>query len=284
VGGKPVEPSRNAMGWFAAVHGGKVELIQHFRSTPKWHSPVISLPITGARPVPGFPDRGDAVFLATGATAHGAALAGIATQGQSAPAPWSVPLQSVPHFSACAFHMTGPISLLFASTANSQTRLSRMDVDADGKVVTPERVIRSTPHQILAMTADQRPGNPEEFVVLEADPEHPDHLFVVRIPLAGEPKIFEIPNQPGWPVREGNLAHARTVDLQIAWDGKPIVALTDEIGRYYMGRLDGSRIMHLGGTAESEPMIGVHVSALRRSIGFGAFNQHGNFVYLGGIE
>lgn len=149
-----------------------------------------------------------------------------------------------------------------------------MDVESNGKVSMSERVIRSSSNRILAVAVDQRPQQPQSFTVLEADPASPEHLYVVRVPLTGEPSVFEI---------HSGLAQARSVDMQIGWNGAPVIALIDESGRCYAGALDGTQPAHISEIKNSTPVVGLHVAALRSGIGFGAFTDHGNFVFLGKI-
>jgi hypothetical protein len=260
-------------------------LIQHFRTNPHWRSGKVALPISDPHPVPGFPDREYAVFLATGTAAHGAALAGaqISPEGPNAPA-WTVPLDTVPTYSACAFGTTGPIALLFVSTQNGQEHLSRIDVDADGKIVEPQKTVRTASNRTLAVAVDQRPGNPQQFVVLESDSTQPDRLFLIHVPLSGEPRVREIPHQAGWPTGPQGPAHARSVSMQIAWDGRPVIALTDDAGRNYAGVPGEGSLMEIGNLSNGSRTIALHVAALRRSIEFGAFTERGNLKFLGGLH
>jgi hypothetical protein len=285
IAGKPLEGTSSAIGWFAAVEGQHVELIQHFRTNPNWRSGKIALPISDPQPVPGFPDREYAVFLATGTATHGAALAGarVHPEGPKAP-PWTVPLDAVPVYSACAFGKAGPIALLFVSTQNGQEHLSRMDVDADGKIDAPQKTVRTSSNLTLAIAVDQRPGNPQQFVVLESDPAHSDRLFLVHVPLSGEPQVRDIPRQAGWPTGPQGPAHARSVSMQIGWDGRPVIALTDDAGRNYAGVPGEGSLMELGSLSNGSHAIGLHVAALRRSIEFGAFTDRGNLKFLRGLH
>ena len=285
VGGKPLEGTPNAIGWFAIVEGGHAELIQHFRTNPRWRSGKISLPVSDPQPVPDFPDREYAVFLATGAAAHGAALVGVQVHAQSAPQPaWTVPLESAPRHSACVFGKTGPIALLFVSGQTGQEHASRMDIDADGKVLSPQKTVRMSSNRTLAVAVDQRPGNPQQFVILEADPARPDRLFLIHVPLTGNPLVREIEHQAGWPAGPQGPAHAHSVNMQIAWDGRAVVALTGDTGRNYAGVIGDGPLMEIGGASNGSPAIALHVAALRRSIEFGAFTDRGNLEFFGGLR
>lgn len=285
IAGKPIEGTPNAIGWLAAVEGQHVQLIQHFRTNPNWRSGKIALPVSDPHPVPGFPDREYAVFLATGTSPHGAALAGaqVHPEGSDAP-PWTVPLDAAPTYSACAFGKSGPIALLFVSTQNGQERLSRMDVEADGKVVAPQKTVRTTSNQTLAIAVDQRPGNPQQFVILESDPAHPERLLLVHVPLSGEPRVQEIPHQAGWPAGPQGPAHARSVAMQIAWDGRPVIALTTDSGRNFAGVPGDGSLLEIGSLSNGSRAIALHVAALRRSIEFGAFTDRGKLQFLGGLH
>lgn len=285
IAGKPIEGTPNDVGWFAVVEHGQAELIHHFRTSPQWRSPKIALPAADFRPVPGFPDREHAVFLATGSGPHGAALAGVKTlEDEKMGNAWSVPLEAAPRFAVCAFRKTGPIALLLVSYGNGQTRLSRMDVDEDGKVAAAQHMARTTSNHVLALAVDQRPGQPQAFVAVEQDPNEADRLFVTRVPLQGEVQVREIPHQTGWPVRQGRPAQTHTAELQIAWDGRPILAMSDETGRYYAGSLQEGSLMEVGGAANGAQAIGLHIAALKRQIAFGAFTAAGKLEFLGGLR
>jgi hypothetical protein len=286
IAAKPLEGTPNAIGWFAYLDNGQLHLVQHFRTNPQWRSGAIALPIKDAVPVNGFADREYAVFLATGSgSSTGGALTGVTVRPETeASAPWTTPLRYKPDFAACAFAKSGPISLLAARSSKDGSSLSRLDVAENGTVVSPEREVRASGHEILAVAVDQRPQQPQSFVILEADRARPNHLFLVRVPLSGDPQVTEIPEQGGWPVGEGNtLARAQMIDVEVAWNGSVLIALTDNSGRIYTGVLDAtSRLTELGRPPAGSPSAGLHIAALRRSIGFAAFTDRGKFAFVGG--
>jgi hypothetical protein len=53
-------------GWLAVSYPGKIELIRHSLAQVTWRSGEIPVPIANLKPVLRFPDRGHALFLATG--------------------------------------------------------------------------------------------------------------------------------------------------------------------------------------------------------------------------
>lgn len=66
------------LGWVGVASPRQAVLIRHNLTYPYWRSPAIPLPLDHPVAVPRFPDLGqEAVFLATGASAKGAALVGI---------------------------------------------------------------------------------------------------------------------------------------------------------------------------------------------------------------
>ncbi len=60
-------------GWLAVSHGTKIELIRHALAQVTWRSGEFDVELANLQPVPRFPDRGHALFLATG-TRHGKPL------------------------------------------------------------------------------------------------------------------------------------------------------------------------------------------------------------------
>lgn len=66
-------------GWLAIASGEKIQLIHHVMAQVDWRSGPIAVPLANLRPVAGFPDRQQALFLATGRSQSGApALLGLA--------------------------------------------------------------------------------------------------------------------------------------------------------------------------------------------------------------
>ena len=53
-------------GWLAVSHGTKIELIRHALAQVTWRSGEFDVDLANLKPVPRFPDRGHALFLATG--------------------------------------------------------------------------------------------------------------------------------------------------------------------------------------------------------------------------
>lgn len=280
ISAKPPEGATAPAGWFAVVSGREAEVIHHFRAAARARV-RLALPLDAAVPVSGFPDRGHAVFLAAGRAAGGGALAGaVIAPGAGAVTPWTVALPETPTRAVAAFGPDGPIAVLMLSEEGSTSRLWRVDVDESGAVTRGPRAVRGSARRILALAADQRPGQTRAFVALEADPATPARLTVLRIPAGGglEERVLEV---AGWPRRDGRpLAPAR-VNLEIAWDGVPVVAIVDEAGNCHAGRLDGTPLALLA-TAERGPrVVAPHVAALRRTTTFSGFTDTGRLVHLG---
>jgi len=110
-------------GWAAVVYGDKLELIEHSLGEPEWRAPVVTLPLSTAVPVPRFPNRVHAIFLATGAGKQGPALAGaVAQEDGGAPKQWTVPLVATAAHSACLFALQGAIAVFYASDDGKTSR------------------------------------------------------------------------------------------------------------------------------------------------------------------
>ncbi|AUX43475.1 uncharacterized protein SOCE26_049240 [Sorangium cellulosum] len=284
VGAAPPDAMTTWLGWVAVAAGGQVELHQHSLGAPAWRSGPIPLPVAGAVPVPRFPDRGHAVFLATGLAGGRPALTGVSARPKAPPpAAWTVPLAALPRRSACAFAATGAIAVILVSDDGATTRVARVDVDESGAVVSPERVLRTSPNEVLAVTVDQRPGAPQVVLLLESNRTQPNRVALVRLPLAGGAAAV-VPFAParGWPsvVAEGGerALRAREVALEVDWDGRPQLALVDELGRLFAGPLDGSPLGMIRDAARG-PARCPHAGALREQTTFAGFAADGSLFF-----
>jgi hypothetical protein len=271
-----------ALGWVGTISGDKLQLIEHSMSEPRWRAPVVTLPLSAAVPVPRFPDRVHAVFLATGSGKQGPALAGVVAQeGGGVPKPWLVPLSAVALHSACAFTMQGAITVLFSSDDGQHSRLHRIDLNEDGSVASQERVVRETANEVLAVAADMRSGTPTSFVVLEASREMHDQLAFVKFPLSGESRATGLRVTAGWPTAsvgsERKPSRAQSLTLEIDNEGLPWVTLTDDRGDLIGGRMDGA----LSVLREGRVGIAVlpHIGALARGVTVSSFNRDGTLFH-----
>jgi hypothetical protein len=275
------------LGWVAALAGNRVTLTRHNNAHPGWTSGPVALPLDTAELVPRFPDRGHALLLATGSRAGSPALAGVlvAENMPSPPTPWLVPLSAPPRHAACLFGPTGTLTLLLESDDGSTTRFSRLEIDEQGKLVSPEQVVRQSPNRCAGLTADLRPGAPPAFVILESSRALPDRALLVRIPESGPPPpIQAFAPMAGWPkasdpAGERPLA-ASNLQLEIAYDGIPLITFTDELGRVHGGRLDGSSLTVLQGPSGSAPRC-LHTAALRARSATAYFDDDGALRRIG---
>jgi hypothetical protein len=278
----PDSTSPPALAWVGVISGDKLQLIEDSMSEPRWRAPVVTLPLSAPVPVPRFPDRVHAVFLATGGGKQGPALAGVvAQQGNGVLKPWLIPLSAVALHSACAFAMQGAITVLFSSDDGTKSRLHRIDLNEDGTVASPERVVSETSNEVLAIVADMRSGAPTSFVVLEAHREMHDQLAFVKVPLSGEPMATGLRTAAGWPTAEVKAnrrpTRAQVLTLETDNEGLPWVALTDERGDLIGGRMDGAlSVLREGrGGAALFP----HVGAVARSVEISCFNRDGTLFH-----
>jgi len=287
VSATPPDGPLPAVGWVAVVSGDRLQLIQHNMSTPMWRAPAVTLPATGAIPVPRFPNRRHAVFLATGAGPKGPVLIGVkAANGNTALLPWSVGLSHIPVHSASAFMMEGAITLLLAADDGRTSRLIRLDVSEDGTVTAPERVVHESPNEVLAVVTDSRGGEPLSFVVLESDRTNHNQLAFIKIPLSGQLKATELRTIDGWPTVEvkGELRPARAQSLLLETDnqGMPWVTLTNERGDLLGGRMDGAlSLLREGRIAHA---VFPHIGAVARGVTISCFNPDGTLFHSGGAD
>ena len=228
--------------WIAVVTGSDVQLFRSNMAFLDWTSEPIALPLADVTPVPRFPERGHAVFLATGQKDGAAALAGtVVAKAGPAPTVWTVALSADVLLSACVFGTSGDITLLLVSDDGQSATLSLLTVDESGAVVSPEQTIRTTPNAVAAVVADLRFNAPPSFVVLEADRQAPDRVAHYRIALPFAP--FDVPDLgelPGWPKVSGQARAPKEIVLEIGMLGDPTIAMIDERGWLYGGSLTGS--------------------------------------------
>ena len=301
--------STSVFSWLAVAGPRVVYLIQQTEGHAYWRSGPVPLPAQDIHPVPGFPDRDDhAVFLATGKDGSGRpVLTGFvvrAVEERPPLKPWSVPLKTQPTVSACIFGGTKEIAVLLVTGGPAAAAISRIDVQEDGTLAAPEAEVRATPNEVLAVFADQRERQRPSFLVLEADRRRPDRLTLVTVPPRGAPQVRELGAVAGWPVMvekveqrfppaEGRPAETRTVEvkrpsravrvfLATSWEGAPLLALIDELGRYYGGGLDGGALWRMD--RDDGPRIALpHIAAFSRNpVAFAGFTAAGSLAHLSG--
>jgi hypothetical protein len=276
--------------WLAVTTNHEVEVVQHNYTSQYWRSGPIALGLINALPVPRFPDRRHAVYLATGQGATRPELVGVrVSQGESnPPAPWRVALARVPFLSAVSFTMEGALVILLASQEGSSTVLSQLTVDEEGRVIWPDTAIRTSDARVLAMAVDMRPGAAPKFLVLEEDAREHGRISLVHIPLMGRIDAMPPTPLPGWPMRaEGEKSiplAAREIALEVATDGAPWVVFTDERDNLHAGSLVDFRVKQIrageGPNGEKRLAIHPHVGALANSVTVSCFTETGELFHF----
>jgi hypothetical protein len=284
IGGKPKEGTPTGEGWFAITHDDSVELVQHFEAHPQWRSGPVALGIGHARPVPGFPDRRHALFLATGTKpGGGAALAGVsAVAKEGVKTKWVTPLLAEPALSACLFGLSGAVKVAFGVYRSGSTRIWSIEVDESGNVLVPQAALHSSPNQLLALIADQRPGQVSGFLVLESDPSQPDRPILTRLPVGGKEETVKLEAVPGWPHADGKPLPAQRIHMETGWDGKPRIAFVTATGQYFAGLLDGSPLMQGAPGVKGNSIPIPLIAALEGGVTYSGFTDRGYLVYFGG--
>ncbi|UCG05725.1 MAG: hypothetical protein JSV83_17695 [Desulfobacterales bacterium] len=289
VGQIPPDREHDDTGWIAVMPEGQAELIRHDMTNELWRSGLIPMNITDSKLINRYPDRGHAVLLATGQSEGKSVLAGVIVnvEQEGDYQPWSVPLLASPDDAVCCFGTEGPISLLFVSRDGENTNLSRLDVEQDGRVVVPEKIIHTTSLKVLSVAVDMRPGQTAMFLVLTADRDNHDHLSLIRIPLSEGPQVPELQPVAGWPATEDGdkrvPLEADRVFLELAPDGVAWLALIDEKGDFYGGTLTNryhpvKRLRESSGTRLLYP----HVGALFGGTTVSCFLESGLLFHTGG--
>ena len=274
--------------WLAVFSpDGTADLVEQAGTVPQGPVARVALGVRAPLPVPRFPNRGHAVVLATGASPKGPALAGAVVPEEGNPLPWLVPLTSTPQLSACAFTQTGGIEVLLVSDDGRQSTVRRLEVDENGKVLSPEQTLRTTPNAITALAVGQR--SPQAFfLLLEADRIRHDHVAVLRIASTGETKTPdpELPQVKGWPstrtAEEPQAQAARALTLEQAPDGGVWLAMTDVRGDLYCGRANGS--LSLVRESKGSDLLFPQVAALRDRVSCFGFAADGQMFTSGTLS
>jgi hypothetical protein len=292
LGAKPGSGIFPQESWLAVVRGGNsLEMIQTFEAGPRWTSEPIALPLTGAQP-----DRGEALFLATGGSTDNGVLTGVRVTPESSGQPWQIPLGFRPTRSVCIFDTSGPLSLVLARAENGTTHLSLIGVDENGDSSLPLRDIWSGEGELLDLSADLRPGSTPSVTALISEAQRPDHLRLVRITANGETVMRDLGPVPGWPmiadrVRDpDDKAGQRTIDIRRAAkvrraqsalaQNSILVAIVDEEGSFYGGAL-GVPLIRMAGAEEDRRVIWPHIAVLGEQAFFSGFTARGSLAHLG---
>jgi len=301
---KPPAGTPTDQGWLGVISGANLTLFYMNRAAEVWKSEPVTLPFAHPLPVPGFPDRDHGLFLSTGLLPDGsAALSGYVSRAtqESTPTvgvvdpkispppapvspnagpaaePWVLPLNANPTLTACSPTVTGPIPLLLASETATQTTLTRLDALETGTAEGPERTVHSSPNRLLAIIPN-RPTAPPGFLAVLANREKPNVLTVVRIPLAGDPEVTELPPLSGWPTID-DLPLA-PLHFQLAYPS--LFAFLDERGNYYAGTLDGSPVALIAPGGLPPRITLPHIAALHQRTTFAGFTDLGSLIFLVG--
>ena len=283
----PWDAQITPVGWVAVFSkDGKADVMRQ-ASTFLQGSPVhIDLGVRDPAPIIRFPNRGHAVVLATGVSAKGGPeLAGAVVGAEGAKQAWHVPLKAMPKLTACAFLQTGGIQVLLVSDDGRHSVARKIEIDENGKVLSPEQTIRTTGNEIVAVAVGQR--SPQAFfLMLEADRKQHGQMTLWKTPASGEPKLTmaDLGSVRGWPVKQSpggpQMQPARTVRLEQAPDGAPWIAMTDVKADLYCGRLDGA--LALVREAKGSDLLFPHVAALRSGATCFGFESNGRMFLPGG--
>lgn len=261
LGQVPPDGVSSPVGWVALVDGSTVELVLHLLSRPRWRTGRIDLAARGLRPVPRFPQLGEAaLFLATGERSGRGVLVGVGARRQAREGPWSVSLPFVPTRSACVVTEGGKrITLLLVG----KTGLWRLSLDARGKLLAPVRPARETSRRVLAITAEQRDKAPPGFWILERDRALSARVWLVFVPVSGSASSAR-----ALPLPSGSKVDEAALELDA--QGRPWVALRFADGKLLGGPLAGPLQLHA-----AKGVRFPHVAALAHQINVAAFSERG---------
>lgn len=303
LGMKPVSSASAAESWLAIVRGGSngrstVEVVQTFEAAARWTSKPIELPVDDAHPVPAFPDRGAALFLATGTVGGNSALSGVKVDPENVGNAWQIPLGFRPARTACIFDPLGPVSIVLARQDNGSTRLSIIGVEEDGKVNLALREVWNGEGELIELAADLHAGTRPSILALIADPRRSDHLKLVRVTATGETGIRDLGAIPGWPTILGRVpdpddktgkrtveirrpAKVRRAQLAVGQNSAVFLGMVDEEGSYYGGPLGHVPLTRLAGGQGASRVIFPQSAVLGRDAFFSGFTDRGALAHFG---
>lgn len=271
------------LGWVAVASPRQVVVIRHNLSYPFWRSPAISLPLDNPVPVPRFPDMGeDAIFLATGAAGKGGVLVGVpVNQPKGAAAPWSVPISTVPALAACMSKLKRTISVLLVDNSGSGSRISRMELTLAGKVLSPEKVVRSSANQVAGVAPGLDPAS-GSFLVVETPAGHPDRYSAVRIPQGGSAQAGRMETIAAWPKdHDGNPAAPQSLFVEELSETSVGIAFTVPGGAFYSGRLTPKAMLYKVRDDPASACSFPHLAALSQNITPACFTAEGRLFFAG---
>ncbi len=269
--------------WLAELTGSSLSLMRQRTTVAVFKSDPIPLDLPNARLVPRFPDRGFPLVLAFGGDAATPTLAGVSLgPKQESRPPWNIPLSNVPTLAVCAFNAAGPIHLLIASQSADELRLSRISISDTGTVESAQQDVFKTPHRLLAMNADQRPGAAPAFVAVVAPADKPHELTLVNIGAEGPAEVRELGPIKAWPqiIVDDKARPSRAVEpvIEIEKRGETVIAFLDETGALWGGRLDGSPVFPCSANG---PLRSPHIAALNPRTSLAAFDRNGYLLHWG---
>jgi hypothetical protein len=275
--------SQGVLGWLAVASARQAILIRHNLTYPYWRSSAIPLPIDHPLPVPRFPDLGtDAIFLATGASANGASLVGVTVnQPKGVTAQWTVPLLAAPVMTACALRLKRLLSVLLVVNHQSGSQISRIDVTLEGKVVSPEKVVRSSPDTVVAVAPGMDPAS-GSFVAMETQSSRPDRYALVRIPLSGGVQAGGMQEFRTWPVDiAGAPVSPRSFFVEELSETAVGFAFTGPDGEFGAGRIAPKpTLSKFRGRSESATLF-PHLASLKSGITPACFTAEGRLFIAG---
>lgn len=265
-------------GWAGVCSAGEAMMIRHNMSYPSWRTEALPVPFSNPIPVPRFPDMGGkALFLMTGDTPQGPALAGILAENRRGiAARWQTPLKSVPTLSACRYGTDGRVTVLLAANDGKSCRMSLIEVDPTAGLSKAEKPVRQSENEAIAVVSAV-----DGFYVLLAGLAQANKLTLFKISDAGKSDLVFSKDVPNWPKdAKGKPARAMQAQLESEGPGSLLVSFVAE-GAFYSGHLTPR--LHLAKEhhdPESPASFG-HVAVLGRGDTPACFDAAGMLHYFG---
>ena len=273
----------SGQGWVLLTNGHEGTMFRHNMANLTRTIGPVSFAADHLTAVPGFPDFGQStVALATGAANGRPVLAGFAAKDAQASAPWMLPLSAMPVMAAACPQGDQRIHIVYAADDGQESKLFRLVIDPTGKVLEPEKAIRSSRNLPRALRVHANRELVPAFLYLESDRNDPATVTYVRIPVQGSLKAYDPHRLSGWPTilnAHGELAPAAATAFDIGQDPNSSLrlAVTDTFGNLYGGALD--RGLSVLRPAKGDPVSHPHVVCLKNASNIAAFTSAG-YLYF----
>jgi hypothetical protein len=173
------------------------------------------------------------------------------------------------------------LSVLLVVNRQSGSEISRIDVTLDGKVISPEKVLRTSPDTVVAVAPGLDPAA-GAFLAMETKPGRPDRYALVGLPLSGGAQVRGMQDFRAWPVdAAGAPVSPRSFFLEELAENSAAFAFAGPNGEFGAGRIaPKATLTNLRSGAESASLF-PHIAVLKSGITPACFTAEGRLFIAG---